>query len=137
MFRLPALPAMQATWPHDAMIPGKNPGIFLCPPSRWGNSHPLRRRPPAPPDKLGILMGNAFRDARPAVACAFIMAARIIVIPMQAPICLKSPRNWAENQRNRQKWAETRKKCPAGREKWAGIKRGGAIGERRVTGGIF
>ena len=30
MFRLPASPTMQATWPHDAMIPGFFPGIFYA-----------------------------------------------------------------------------------------------------------
>lgn len=96
MFRLPASPTMQATWPHDAMIPGKNPGIFSCLPSRWGNSHPLRasRFPPGFfPARFCGKRVLASRDARPAVTCAFIMAAQIIVIPMQALICLKSARN--------------------------------------------
>ena len=59
-------------------------------------------------------MGNAFwRHARPAAACAFIMAAQIIAIPMRAPICPKLPRNQAENKKNGRKWAEALEKCPA------------------------
>lgn len=48
MFRLPASPTMQATWPHDAMIPGKNPGIFFMPRVKMDESRPLRasRFPP-------------------------------------------------------------------------------------------
>lgn len=51
------------------------------------SSNPLRRCPPAPLDKLGILMENAFRATRvlPFVSMAWplIMIIQIIMIPMR------------------------------------------------------